>query len=177
MKDQSLESHHHVLKVSGQSHCLNLKILEIHILKLIRQHLEAAKIIPDDQYGFVIGKSSVGQLHRVTSHIKNQLNNGCSTGMMLLDVERAFDRVWHAGLLYKMIKNDFPRHVVKIISSLLTGRSFYVKVNNSVSPQHQIPFGVPQDAILSPSLYNIHTSDTPHPQPCKRGLFADDTTF
>lgn len=84
------------------------KILEMHILKPIRLHLETSKIIPDDQYGFVRGKSSVGQLHRVTSHIKNQLEAGCSTGMILLDVERAFDRVWHAGLLYKLLHTNFP---------------------------------------------------------------------
>lgn len=153
------------------------KILEMHILKPIQDHLDASQIIPDDQYGFVRGKSSVGQLFRVKNHIKSNLEQGYSTGMMLLDVERAFDRVWHAGLLSKMIRYQFPSHVVKLVASFLNHRSFHVKVNRASSSQRPANFGVPQGAILSPILYNIFTSDAPNPSPCNRGLFADDTAF
>lgn len=153
------------------------KILEKHVLELINEHLKTRPIIPDDQFGFVRGRSSVGQLLRVKDHIKAQLDDGSSTGMMLLDVERAFDRVWHAGLLHKMHIFDFPLPVIKMIGSFLSNRSFHVKVGTAMSPQHTIPFGVPQGAILSPSLYNIYTSDAPDPSPCSRGLFADDTAF
>lgn len=153
------------------------KILEMHVLKPVQQFLDEHPIIPADQFGFIKGKSSVHQLYRVTKFVKDNLNNGCSTGMMLLDVERAFDRVWHSGLLFKMLQMQFPKHTIKIINSFLSGRYFQVKFRNATSPVHPIPFGVPQGAILSPTLYNVYTSDAPNPSPCHRGLFADDTTF
>lgn len=66
---------------------------------------------------------------------------------------------------------------MKIISSFLSNRSFQVKINYCTSRRHPIPFGVPQGGVLSPILYNLFTSDSPNPQPCGRGLFADDTAF
>lgn len=76
-----------------------------------------------------------------------------------------------------MLQLQFPKYTIKIISSFLSERSFQVKIKNATSAVHPIPFGVPQGAILSPTLYNIFTSDAPTPSPCRRGLFADDTAF
>lgn len=100
-----------------------------------------------------------------------------STGLITLDVEKAFDRVWHNGLLYKMIDLKFPKYLILIIHSFLQKRSFRVKVNNSFSTVKYLEFGVPQGAVLSLTLYNIFTYDVPKEFLCKLALFAYDTAL
>ena len=97
--------------------------------------------------------------------------------MILLDVEKAFDRVWHQGLLYKLITINLQPNLIKIIHSFLTNRQFFVEINGRKSSQHNIPFGVPQGAASSPTLYNIYTYDIPHHRKAKLGIFADDTSL
>ena len=91
--------------------------------------------------------------------------------MVLLDVEKAFDNVWHNGLIHKLFQFGFPLYLVKIVKSFLTGRSFKVLVNGTSSDLQVIPAGVPQDSVLAPILYNIFTSFSG----CHSAMFADDT--
>jgi methyl coenzyme M reductase subunit D len=153
------------------------KILERVILERIMKHVDSNKILPSSQYGFVSKKSTTHQLFRIVEFIKNQFKLQKSTGMVLIDVEKAFDRVWHQGLIFKLIKFKFPRNYVKIVSAFLKNRSFQVTVNNKSSNFRQFYFGLPQGAVLSPILYNIFTADIPSPKNCNLALFADDTAF
>ena len=98
-------------------------------------------------------------LLRVVKHIQHNFKNKKSTGMILLDVEKAFDLVWHKGLLYEMQSLKFPTYLTKIIQSFLAHRSCYVKIGNEKSPIHDLPAGVVQGSTLRPALFNIYTSD------------------
>jgi Reverse transcriptase (RNA-dependent DNA polymerase) len=100
-----------------------------------------------------------------------------STGMLLLDVKKAFDSVWHEPLLHKLLQRGFDIFLTKLIFSFLKNRSFQVKIGNTKSQSHNIPYGVPQGAILSPTLYNIFTSDVPTSSFFKTATFADDTAI
>ena len=97
--------------------------------------------------------------------------------MILLDVEKAFDRVWHEGLLYKLINNKFSPYLIKIIKSFLENRKFRVMIEGKLSATNTIPYGVPQGAVNSPTLYNIYTHDIPHQRHTQLALYADDTAF
>jgi hypothetical protein len=154
------------------------KIFEKVLLRRINQHLDSNNILPIEQHGFRQKYSTTRQLCRITDHIKSTYNlNKSSTGLISLDVEKAFDRVWQAGLIYKMIKYKFPINIVKIVSSFLSNRKFYVSVNNTSSKSKTMPFGCPQGACLSPTLYNIYTSDFPKSVNCSLALYADDICF
>lgn len=154
------------------------KILERLLLNRINDHLEDHQIIPQEQCGFRAKRSTIHQLNRVIQHAKSNLeNNHASTGIILMDVEKAFDRVWHNGLIFKMIKLKFPTYLIKITKSFLTNRTFQVAVNGAHSAPHNIPFGVPQGAVLSPTLYNIYTHDIPSNFNAEIALFADDTAI
>jgi hypothetical protein len=93
--------------------------------------------------------------------------------MLLLDVERAFDSVWHDALLRGC--NIFLVQI--IIYSFLNDRTFQVSFGNSKSSVCNIPYGVPQGAVLSPTLYNFFTSDDPTVDGCELATFADDTAL
>lgn len=97
--------------------------------------------------------------------------------MILLDIEKAFDSVWHDGLLYKMINYNFPPFLCKLVQSFLSGRSFKVLVNSSVSSLTYFQSGVPQGSVLGPILYNLFTSDFPYLSNCEAAIFADDTAI
>jgi hypothetical protein len=98
-----------------------------------------------------------------------------STGIIAMDVAKAFDRVWIDGLLYKMIDYEYHPKIIKFIASFLKDRTFRVVINGQCSKIHKMPYGVPQGAVLSPILYNIFTSDAPQSREYETALFADDT--
>lgn len=153
------------------------KILERVILSRIERHLENHNIVPPQQFGFKRGHSTNHQLVRLTQHIKQSFSRGQSAGMVLLDVEKAYDSVWQEAILHKMRVADFPLYILKLLQSFLMQRSFQVIVNGELSRAHQIPYGVPQGAVLSPVLYNIFTADIVTVNDVEYFLFADDTGF
>jgi hypothetical protein len=97
--------------------------------------------------------------------------------MVFLDVEKAFESAWHEGLLHKLVISNCYLYLTKIIASFRSGRSFHVSVNQTDSATHHIPYGVPQDAILSPSLYNFFTDNSPQINESETATFADDTAI
>nr|AAB04627.1 reverse transcriptase [Chironomus tentans] len=153
------------------------KILERILLNRINDHLEDNNIIPNQQCGFRTGRSTSHQLIKVIKTAKENINNKKSTGMIFLDVEKAFDRVWHNGLLYKMLKLRFPLPLIKTVRSFLSERTFSVFIKGQFSEIKEIKYGVPQGAVLSPTLYNIFTYDIVRETTNNIALFADDTAL
>ena len=81
-----------------------------------------------------------------------------------MDVEKAFDAVWHNGLPKKLHDMELPSDILRIISSFLTDRTIQVKIGNTLSEVVQLLAGTPQGSILSPLLlieamrYSIYPS-------------------
>lgn len=151
------------------------KILERILLKRINAHCEHNYIIPDHQFGFRNKHSTAHQLYRVVKSVKNNFKLKKSTGMILLDIEKAFDTIWHDGLLHKLLTFKVPIPIIKIIKSFLSNRFYYVQISGANSEKISIPAGLPQGSSLSPSLYNIYTSDLEAHRDCTFAQFADDT--
>ncbi|GBP09359.1 Probable RNA-directed DNA polymerase from transposon BS [Eumeta japonica] len=84
---------------------------------------------------------------------------------------KAFDKVWHDGLMHK-IKLNLPANIHKLLESYLTGRKFIIKEGDFMSAA-----GVPQGGILGPNLYLIYASDMPIDNKIHTSTFADDTAF
>lgn len=111
---------------------------------------------------------------RVVQHIKKNLNMRKSTGMLSIDLQAAFDSIWHEALLHKMMVLEFPVYLVKIVQSFLTNRLYRVRVGNALSEPRPIVKGVPQGAVLSPTLFNIFVADIPQMSDTEMASFADD---
>lgn len=172
-KDATLPSNYRPISLLS---CLS-KLLERFILARIEAHLSTASIIPNQQFGFKKGHSTCHQLVRLVKQVRSNFTQGKSSGMILLDVEKAYDSVWQEAILHKMVQGNFPMSTMKIVRSFLKERSFHVAVDGEVSDRKQIPFGVPQGAVLSPILYNIFTADLVMIDHVQYYLFADDTGF
>lgn len=147
------------------------QIIKEKILKVVTDR----KIFPNEQFGFRRYHSTAHQVFRICKHIKLNRTLGKSTGMVLLDIEKAFDTVWHNGLIYKMLKFNIPAYLCKVVQSFLSGRCFRVFVNKACSDLSYFHSGVPQGSVLSPILYNIYTSDFPFIPECRAAIYADDT--
>lgn len=153
------------------------KIFEKTILFQIKDHCNSHNILPNEQFGFRNKHSTSHQLLRAVNTISAGFNNYMRTGAVFLDIARAFDKVWHTGLLYKLITLKFPPHLIFIIKSYLENRKFRVRVGSLLSDYFSIQAGTPQGALLSPILYNIYTHDIPNPPHIYLHLFADDTAL
>ncbi|GFX11288.1 RNA-directed DNA polymerase from mobile element jockey [Trichonephila clavipes] len=154
--------------------CATAKIYEKIILNRIKQHCDTINCIPPEQCGFRNNHSTTHQLIRVTNIINEGYTYKFFTVGVFLDVKRAFDKMWHDGRIYKMIKLNFPEYLVKIIHNFLKNRSFRVKINFDLSNKGFPEAGCPQGSCLSPYLYNIYTYDFPHHPSVSICLFADD---
>jgi hypothetical protein len=94
-----------------------------------------------------------------------------------LDVEKAFDKVWHEGLVFKLVKAGVPDQLLNIIKSFLSDRTFKVKINGILSSTKTVSAGVPQGSCLSPELFSVFINDMPQHKLRKTAIFADDTLF
>ena len=95
---------------------------------------------------------------------------------VFLDLARAFDKVWHEGLTYK-IKRMLPVNTHNILQSYLKNRKFRVKYNEYVTRDYDIMAGVPQGSVLGPTLYLIFTADLPTSDRVLTCTFAHDTAI
>lgn len=153
------------------------KVIERAIHGRLKTITETKKIIPDHQFGFRTKHCCTYQLARLTEDIKSGMNLSKPTGAIFLDIEKAFDRVWHQGLIYKMKKAHYPGKLINVIKSYLEERRFVIKIDTEKSDERKVQAGVPQGSILGPLLYNIYTADMPKMDRAKIAQFADDTAI
>ena len=91
------------------------KIAEAVVLRRMQFFVESRNIVPDCQFGFRKKHSTTQQILRLVEHTTRSFDYKKYTGIVLLDIEKAFDRVWHDGLLYKLIQSKFPMYLIKLV--------------------------------------------------------------
>ncbi|GFX02155.1 RNA-directed DNA polymerase from mobile element jockey [Trichonephila clavipes] len=102
------------------------KLAERIILNRLNDHLQINDILIPQQHGFRANLSTSHQLLRVVEYVKTGFAENKSTGAVFLDIQKAFDRVWHYGLFYKLIRTNTPPYLIKIIKFFLENRNFSV---------------------------------------------------
>lgn len=153
------------------------KLCEKIIFSRALTHFNDNNIIQNEQFGFRNNHSTTQALNRLIEDITIKLNLRQRTVAIFLDNEKAFDTVWHTGLIYKLIKIDTPRYLVRVLNNYLTDRTFKVHLEDSVSNMGKIRAGVPQGSILGPLLYILYTHDLPRSQNTNISIYADDTAI
>lgn len=154
------------------------KLFERLLMDRMMPHIEEHNIIIPEQFGFQKGHSTVHQVVRVENIIQRNKALSNNTAMVLLDVEKAFDNVWHDGLIHKLVQANFPTYIIKMVRSYLSNRTFQVHLAGAKSELQEVAAGVPQGSVLGPILYNLYTSDVPPlPAGCSLALYADDSAI
>ena len=154
-----------------------MKLFERVIEQRLRSHLEHIGFINKHQSGFKKAKSTDDHLFRLSQSIMESFNRGEHVVAAILDVEKAFDNVWHNGLRYKIFQLDLPTKMTRWLSDLLVRRLLQVNVNNFLPNQINPRSGLPQGSVLSPLPFLIYVNDlpTPHHEQNSLSQFADDT--
>jgi ribonuclease P/MRP protein subunit RPP40 len=127
--------------------------------------------------GFKKLDSAINRLLKITNEIHKCLDQHKEVILIFLDISKAFDRVWHPGLLFKLKQNGVDGCLLRWFESYLSNRSQRVSLGGQTSSSHLLYAGVPQGSILGPLLFLLYINDLPNNLQTQVNLFADDTTL
>ena len=153
------------------------KVLERIILSRLNYYLEKNDLLGSYQMGFRAGKGTNDCLHVLKNSIKHSVNSKGYCIVVYLDLQSAFDRVWHKGLIYKLRQLGVGRQYIVWLKGYLKNRVVKVRIGDTVSNEVEVNQGVPQGAVLSPCLFNVMMYDFPHSNHVQTIGYADDITL
>ena len=158
------------------------KILEKIVADRMTQILEERGLFTNNQAGFRQGRSTTDQVLKLTQNAIDQIHQkdeGSVTLVTFFDYEKAYDKVWRAGLLSKMQKLELPGRFVRYTRNFLSGRVTSTKVNNTRSRKFHLKEGLPQGSAISPLLFLVFINDidVELSSDTLASLFADDTAI
>ena len=145
-------------------HCW--KLLDKIIVNRIHKHLSHL-LIPNSHAGFRPGLSTKHQLMRVITPLEQAFHNRFTPVLVALDIQKAFDTVWHNGIRYKLSRMPIPIVITRRVSSFLHNRTCQINISNTLSHNFTIAAGTPQGSAVSPLLYILFSSDIPQPKQSK----------
>ncbi|MCW4309234.1 MAG: reverse transcriptase domain-containing protein [Candidatus Thiodiazotropha endolucinida] len=155
--------------------CILCKTMEHIIASNLTRHFEEHNILYDLQHGFRERRSCETQLIQLVEDLARSLTQGKQTDLILLDFSKAFDKVNHLKLLYKLQMHGVQGKAHNWIQSFLMGRSQRVVLEGECSDEVPVSSGVPQGSVLGPILFLLYINDLPDNVQSQVRLFADDT--
>ena len=135
------------------------KIFEILIFNEIFRSLNENNLIFSNQPGFKPGDSCINQLLSITHEIYKSFDDGFEERSVFLDISKAFDKVRHKVITFKLKQNRISGKLLSVLSDFLKDRKQRVILNGQVSSWTGINAGVPQGSILGPLIFLIYIND------------------
>ena len=155
--------------------CILCKTMEHIIASNLCKHLNLNNILYDLQHGFREKRSCETQLIQLVEDLARNLTSGKQSDLILLDFSKAFDKVNHLKLLYKLQVHGVQGKTLGWIESFLIGRTQCVVLDGDTSTELPVSSGVPQGSVLGPILFLLYINDLPDNIQSNVRLFADDT--
>ncbi|MEW8547708.1 MAG: reverse transcriptase family protein, partial [Candidatus Thiodiazotropha sp.] len=154
-----------------------VKVFERLVFKYLYNHLHDNNLLSSFQSGFIPGDSTVNQLTYLYNTFCQALDSGKEVRAVFCDISKAFDRVWHAGLLHKLKAAGVTGEVLDWFKNYLSDRKQRVVLPGALSGWTSIKAGVPQGSILGPLLFLLYINDIVVDIGSSVRLFADDTSL
>ena len=156
--------------------CVN-KIMEKIVFKHVYNYIRDNNLISSHQSGFKPGDSTVNQLSFLYHTFCEALDKKKEVHIVFCDISKAFDRVWHDGLLFKLQTFGIYGNLLQWFGNYLSERQQRVIIRGQQSDLGLIKAGVPQGSNLGPLLFLIYIDDLTRVTQSKMKLFADDTSL
>jgi hypothetical protein len=150
------------------------KLLESLIQDRLNSFVEPRNLIPSYQAGSRPGRSTIDHLLTVQQTVHSAFSKRESVVFVKLDMEKAYDKVWRAGLMDRLRSIGVGGRMYTWVRSFLRGRRARVVLNGVFSSWKQYLSGVPQGSPLSPLLFNIFVTPMLHRVSTDRIMYADD---
>ena len=157
--------------------CCISKVFEKLVHDYVYRYLKSHNLLTSFQSGFCPGDSTVRQLVSLCHKIYSSLDNGDEVLSVFLDFRKAFDTVWHQGLIWKLEEMGITGHLLSWFQSYLSNRTQYVALQGIQSLLKPIKAGVPQGSVLGPLLFLIFINDICVGIRSNIQLYADDTSL
>ena len=125
------------------------------------KHAEAHEIMPTFQFGFVRGRNTLGAISLLKEIVLRRLHNRKRTYVAFIDFKKAFDTIDRSKLLCKLQQLGVPVTFCNLLHFIFGGMKVYLKTGDVFSEPFETTTGVLQGDVLSPTLFNMFTSDLP----------------
>ena len=132
---------------------MDSKVFKKLVNNRIINHLEKCGLFSGFQYGFRSSRSAANLLTVVSDRIARVLDRSGATRAVALNISKASDRVWHAGLLQKLNSYGISGQIFGLISSFLSNRQLQVILDGKSSQEYPVNAGVPQGSIIGPTPF------------------------
>ena len=156
--------------------CLG-KLFERCVHSHLYNFITTNNLITKCQSGFMKGDSTINQLIAIHTNLVENFDKGITTQTVFFDISKAFDRVWHRGLLHKLEATGIRGKLLDWLQDYLTHRSQRVVLKGQSSVDLTVNSGVPQGSVLGPLLFLLYINDIVDNVNSTMKLFADDTSF
>ena len=100
-------------------------------------------LISENQSGLKPGDSCINQLLAITHEIFSSFDDNYEVRGVFLDISKAFDKVWHEGIIHKLKRNGISGNLLSLLTDFLRNRKQRVILNGQSSSWANINAGVP----------------------------------
>ena len=141
------------------------------------KHIRDNNFLSPNQSGFRTGDSCINQLLSITYDIFHCFDEGMETRAIFLDISKAFDKVQHKGLIYKLCQYGFSGNLLALLTDFLCNRKQRVVLNGQNWYWADIKAGVPQGSIIRPLFFLVYINSLTENLHSNPKPFADDTSL
>ena len=155
------------------------KMFESIIYNSLFNYFLSGRLFTPSQSVFFSGDSCIAQLLSIIHEIQTAFNENPIVDVrgIFLDISKAFDKVWHDGIIFKLKAYGIEGELLSLLKKYLENREHRVVLNGLTSERRKIMSGVPQGSVLGPLLFLIYINDLPDGITSLCKIFANDTSY